>query len=47
VVVTAPNEWHWHGATTDRSMVHLALTGGDTEWAHHLTNAEYPPADAP
>ena len=46
IVVTSPNEWHWHGATTERFMVHLAFTGGDTEWGEHLTDDEYPPADA-
>jgi hypothetical protein len=35
IVVTQPNEWHWHGATTDRFMVHLAFTEGDTEWGEH------------
>ena len=42
IVVTQPNEWHWHGATTDRFMVHLAFTEGDTEWGDHLTDEEYP-----
>jgi hypothetical protein len=46
IVVTGPNEWHWHGATSERFMVHLAFTEGDTEWGDHLTDAEYPPPDA-
>jgi quercetin dioxygenase-like cupin family protein len=43
IVVTEPDEWHWHGATAERFMVHFAFTVGDTEWAEHLTDAEYPP----
>ena len=46
IVITKPNEWHWHGAISERFMVHLAFTEGDTEWGHHLTDAEYPPPDA-
>ena len=46
VVVTPANEWHWHGATTDRFMVHFAFTEGDTEWGEHLTAEEYPPPGA-
>jgi len=44
IVVTPPDEWHWHGATTERFMVHLAFTGGEVEWGDHLTDDEYPPA---
>ena len=46
IVITEPNEWHWHGATSDRFMVHLSFTEGDAEWGDHLTDAEYPPPDA-
>ena len=46
IVITEPNEWHWHGATNERFMVHLAFTEGDTEWGDHLTDAEYPPNHA-
>ena len=45
IVVTPPNEWQWHGATVERFMVHFAFTEGDTEWADHLTDDEYPPTD--
>lgn len=44
IVVTPPGEWHWHGATPEHLMTHLALTGGETEWGEHLTDAEYPSA---
>jgi quercetin dioxygenase-like cupin family protein len=27
-VYTAPGEWHWHGATSDTFMTHLALSEG-------------------
>ena len=45
IVVTPPDEWHWHGATPTTFMTHLALTEGDTEWGDHLTDDEYPPAE--
>jgi quercetin dioxygenase-like cupin family protein len=42
VVHTRPGEQHWHGASADRFMVHLALwEGDDTLWAEHVTDAEY------
>jgi quercetin dioxygenase-like cupin family protein len=41
VIVTAPGEWHWHGATATTFMTHLALTEGDIEWGEHLTDLEY------
>ena len=43
VIRVAPDEEHWHGATPDNFMTHLALTEGDTQWGDHLTDAEYPP----
>ena len=42
VIVTPPGEWHWHGATRNNFMAHLALTEGETEWGEHLTDEEYP-----
>ena len=45
IVVTPPDEWHWHGATRERFMVHFAFTEGHTEWGDHLTDDEYPPND--
>jgi quercetin dioxygenase-like cupin family protein len=45
---TPPGEWHWHGATPDRFMTHLAIweSPGDepvpeTEWGAQVTDAEY------
>jgi quercetin dioxygenase-like cupin family protein len=45
VIVTPPNEWHWHGATRGNFMTHLAFTEGETEWCEHLADAEYPEAE--
>ena len=42
VIVTEPDEEHWHGATAGTFMTHLALTEGDTVWGKHLTDEEYP-----
>lgn len=44
-----PGEWHWHGATADHFMTHLAIWDGltpgqdgpETEWGEHVTDAEY------
>lgn len=46
VVTFAPGERHWHGATPDRPMVHLALqdAGADgtaAEWGEHVTDEQY------
>ena len=48
-VVTPPGEWHWHGATRDHFMTHLAMWDGlaegqhgpETEWGELVTDAEY------
>jgi quercetin dioxygenase-like cupin family protein len=50
-VHTPPGEWHWHGAAPDRFMTHLAIfeapaDGPETEWAAHVTDAEYLAATA-
>jgi quercetin dioxygenase-like cupin family protein len=42
VIRIAGGEEHWHGATCNKFMTHLALTVGDTEWGEHLTDGEYP-----
>jgi quercetin dioxygenase-like cupin family protein len=39
-------ERHWHGATPDRPMVHLALQDADAddttaEWGEHVTDEDY------
>jgi quercetin dioxygenase-like cupin family protein len=41
VIVTAPDEWHWHGAAPDHFMTHLGMSAGDTNWGGHVTDAEY------
>jgi quercetin dioxygenase-like cupin family protein len=35
------NEWHWHGASPDHFMTHMAVTEGNTGWGDHVTEAEY------
>ena len=49
-IYTPPGEWHWHGATPDHFMTHLAMSedlaenqdGPVTEWGAHLSELEYP-----
>ena len=48
-VYTPPGEWHWHGATPDHFMSHLAMWEGpgpdggvETEWGEHVVEGEYP-----
>jgi quercetin dioxygenase-like cupin family protein len=51
-VTCPPNEDHWHGATPDQFMEHLALWEGDstdtpeTTWLEPVTDEQYstPPA---
>jgi quercetin dioxygenase-like cupin family protein len=45
-VYIEPDEEHWHGATPDRLMVHLALNEVDddhvaAEWGEHVADEEY------
>jgi quercetin dioxygenase-like cupin family protein len=45
-VSITPDEEHWHGATPDRLMVHLALNETDDQhpaahWGDHVTDTEY------
>jgi quercetin dioxygenase-like cupin family protein len=45
-IQTPPGEWHWHGAAPDHFMTHLAMwqapdDGAESEWAEHVTDAEY------
>jgi quercetin dioxygenase-like cupin family protein len=47
-VFTPPGEWHWHGASADSFMCHLAMwEDDDAEWGDQVTEAEYgaPPVD--
>jgi quercetin dioxygenase-like cupin family protein len=46
-----PGEEHWHGATADRFMTHLAMLEVDDEgngasWGEHVTDEEYGAAPA-
>ncbi len=48
IIYTPPGEEHWHGAASDRFMIHLALwehPGPDgapeNTWLEHVTEAEY------
>jgi quercetin dioxygenase-like cupin family protein len=45
-IYTSPNVWHWHGATKDTFMTHLAIweapdSGAESEWGEHVTDEEY------
>lgn len=45
VVVFAPNEKHWHGASPTTALTHIAiqeaLNGTAVEWLDHVSDAEY------
>lgn len=41
VVVTAPGEKHWHGATATSAMSHVAISEGGVEWLEPVTEAHY------
>lgn len=46
LVFFAPGEKHWHGATPDTYMVHMAIspaleTDGGTDWLQPVTEEEY------
>ena len=46
VVYIEPGEEHWHGATADRFMAHVAIQEADDNgqvvtWLDHVTDAEY------
>ena len=46
VVYIEPNEEHWHGATADRFMAHVAIQEADDQgqvvtWLDHVTDQEY------
>jgi quercetin dioxygenase-like cupin family protein len=50
-VFFAPGEEHWHGATPDRFMTHLAMQevddqGSPVTWGEHVTAEEYNAARA-
>jgi quercetin dioxygenase-like cupin family protein len=45
VVRFAPDEKHWHGASAETAMTHLAvqesLDGKAVDWMEHVTDAQY------
>ncbi len=46
VIFTDPGEEHWHGATRDHFMSHIAMHEADADgktvvWLEHVTDAEY------
>ena len=46
-----PGEEHWHGATADRFMTHVAILevdeqGTSASWGDHVTDAEYTQANS-
>lgn len=45
-VYIEPHEEHWHGATTDRFMAHIAIQEADghgriVTWGEHITDQNY------
>jgi quercetin dioxygenase-like cupin family protein len=45
-IVTAPGEWHWHGAAPDRFMSHLTVyeaadDGAETDWGEPVPDEVY------
>ena len=47
VVWFPPGEKHWHGATSESGMTHIAiqerLDGSAVEWLEHVTDEQYQP----
>ena len=42
VIHVEPGEWHFHGASPDAPMVHVAVNGGgDADWGEPVTDQEY------
>ena len=46
VIYVEPGEEHWHGATAERFMAHVAIQEADEHgqvvtWLHHVTDHEY------
>ena len=41
MVVTPPDEVHWHGAAPDHLMTHLAVSEGEPNWGDHVTDQQY------
>ncbi|MFF0143280.1 cupin domain-containing protein [Streptomyces sp. NPDC005227] len=48
VIFTPGGEEHWHGASPDRFMAHIALWEGDeVDWLEHVTDEQYTGARRP
>ncbi|MET7745584.1 cupin domain-containing protein [Streptomyces sp. NPDC005385] len=48
VIFTPAGEEHWHGASPDRFMAHIALwEGDDVDWLEHVTDEQYTGARRP
>ncbi len=41
VIVTHDGVKHWHGATKDSWMSHIAITAGKPEWLEPVSDADY------
>ena len=41
VVHIAAGEEHWHGAAPDSYLLHVAISLGDADWLHAVTDDEY------
>ena len=45
VIWFSPGEKHWHGATTDTAMMHIAiqerLDGRTVDWMEHVSDEQY------
>lgn len=47
MVWTAPDTRHWHGATSSRSMMHIAVTFRGVDWMEEVSDRDYEAAGAP
>ena len=43
LVYTAPGEKHWHGATPDSAITHIAVSINETDWKERVTDEQYAP----
>jgi quercetin dioxygenase-like cupin family protein len=41
VIHVGPGEWHFHGATPNSPMMHVAVNGGTPEWGEPVGDDEY------
>jgi len=51
VVLIAPNEKHWHGASPTTAMTHIAIQetvdGRNVDWLEHVSDEQYRAASRP